>query len=404
MNKTLLNTYQQQMKAALENILHFWMHYTKDATNGGFYGKVNNDNEPDIHADKGVVMHARILWTFAAAFRYTHNKEHKDMAKYAYDYLLKNFKDETYGGVYWSIDAAGKMKEGKKQIYGLAFVIYALSEWHAASNDETALEVAIHLYQTIEEHSFDPVRNGYEEAFTRDWQPILDLRLSAKDVNEKKTMNTHLHIIEAYANLYKQWPDAVLKEKIINLLHLFDEHFIDKSSAHLRLFFDEQWKENDCLISYGHDIEASWLLQQCAEITGENHWIAMMQQHALQIAKATLNGLDTDGGLWYEYDKVEKHLIKEKHSWPQAEAMIGFMNAYQLTRDEQWLQHTYSSWQFVENNLLDKANGEWFWGVDAHHHIMADKDKAGFWKCPYHNSRACLELIARINQLVSEED
>lgn len=392
-----LQIFQQELKDELHKILQYWMQHTIDRKHGGFYGSVDNNNHPVPGAAKAVVLHARILWTFSVAYRKSEEKTLLEIADRAFDYILKKFNDREYGGVYWSVDEKGNMLEGRKQIYGLAFCIYGMSEYAAATSNKNALDYAIQLYTLIEKYSFDPLHNGYFEAFSREWASLNDLRLSAKDVNEKKTMNTHLHIVEAYAALYKVWPNENLQKRIQNLLKIIDTHFISYHTYHLRLFFDEQWNERVDVISYGHDIEAAWLLQQCAEIIAHKEWINKYQQHAIGLTTAAMRGLDKDGGLWYEYEQKTNHLVKEKHWWPQAEAMIGFFNAYQLTKDETYLKHAINSWNFIKLYLLDNTNGEWFWGVNEDYSIMQGQDKAGFWKCPYHNARACMEMSNRIN-------
>jgi mannobiose 2-epimerase len=295
------------------------------------------------------------------------------------------------------VDNKGKMLDGRKQIYGLAFCLYGMAEYYKVTGDGMALHIAKDLFDYIERFSFDKKQGGYIEAFTREWAPMDDLRLSEKDNNEKKTANTHLHIVEAYANLYMVWPDKLLREKIIGLLDIFDKYLISKENYHLNLFMNEDWELRSSLQSFGHDIEASWLLQECAEISNDKMQLDRYKKLAVYMADASVDGLDNDGGLWYEYDPVTEHLIKEKHWWAQAEAMIGFFNAYQLTGDETYLQRSLNSWQFVKKYIKDDKNGEWFWGINEDYSIM-QKDKAGFWKCPYHNSRACLEIIRRIEQ------
>jgi len=401
--QNILQDYRKEMQDELAAILHYWQLYTVDNTNGGFFGKVNNINEPDAAAGKGIVLHARILWTFSAAYSLTNDRDQLAIADRAFNYLISYFKDDEYGGVYWSVDYKGNMLESRKQIYGLAFTIYGLSEYYAAAKNETALSFAKELYNIIEQYSFDKSHNGYLEAFARDWQPLQDLRLSAKDANASKTMNTHLHIIEAYANLYKVWKDEGLEGKIENLLSLFHNHFIDKQSGHLLLFFDGEWNEQPDVTSYGHDIEAAWLLLQCAEIIGDEVWVQTYQRHARTIADAAAEGMDKDGGLWYEYEPKHNQLIKQKHWWPQAEAMIGYFNAWQLTGDIHYLQQSLNAWRFTQQYILDKENGEWFWGVDDAYNIMPGEDKAGFWKCPYHNARACMEIIRRVDSIVEKE-
>jgi mannobiose 2-epimerase len=395
--KAYLTAYKKEVEIELNDILSFWSKYTIDDKRGGFYGKVDNENKEDSESPKGVVLQSRILWAFSAAYNQTKNSEYLLTAQRAYDYLEKHFLDNEFGGVYWSVDCNGQMLDGRKQIYGLAFCIYGLSEYYKASDGEKGMETALELFEKIEQYSFDKKRKGYFEAFSRDWKLLADLRLSGKDANEKKTMNTHLHLIEAYANLYEVWPDYFLGTQIKELLEVFLKYIINHETGHLILFFDEEWNEKSKIISYGHDIEAAWLLQQCAEKINDHELIEKMKKAALKITNAAFEGLDTDGGLWYEFDPGRNSLVREKHSWPQAEAMIGSMNAYQITNCQEYLEKSYNSWQFIKQHIKDKKNGEWFWGVNADYSIMEGKDKVGFWKCPYHNTRACLEIIKRIS-------
>jgi len=390
-----LKQLKTELSAELDSILKYWSKHTLDSENGGFIGQIDYNDHIIANTEKGSVLNARILWSFSAGYKATQNENHKKMAQRAFEFLSDSFYDPEFGGLFWSINADRTPKDTKNQIYALAFTIYGLSEYYAISKDDKALDIAINLYLKIQKHSYDPVNKGYLEAFTRDWQPIEDLRLSDKDANEKKTMNTHLHIVEAYANLFKVWKDKKLQSDIIELLETIEKHFINTQTGHLRLFFDENWIEKPDVISYGHDIEAAWLLLQCAEISEDENLIVNYKKHAVQMAEVTKEGLDSDGGLWYEFDPEKNDLVAEKHWWVQAEALIGFYNAYQLTGDETYLDIVYKNWKFIKKNILDKENGEWFWGINRDYSLI-EKDKAGFWKCPYHNSRACLELINRI--------
>ncbi|OXA75052.1 mannobiose 2-epimerase [Flavobacterium aquidurense] len=387
---------KSELSEELDYILNYWSINTLDYKNGGFIGQIDYDENHLDKAEKGSVLHARILWTFSAAYQETKNENNKEIAKRAFEFLYANFYDTEFGGLFWSINADTTPKDTKNQIYALAFAIYGLSEYYAISQNAVALTLAKNLYSQIQKHSYDPINKGYLEAFTREWEPIEDLRLSDKDANEKKTMNTHLHIVEAYANLYKVWKDKNLQTVIIELLATIEAHFINTETGHLRLFFDENWIEKPDVISYGHDIEAAWLLLQCAQISEDKILIENYTKYAIQMAEVTQKGLDTDGGLWYEYDSEKDELVAEKHWWVQAEALIGFYNAYQLTNDEKYLNLVLANWNFIKKYILDTKNGEWFWGINRDYSLI-EKDKAGFWKCPYHNSRACLELIQRIN-------
>lgn len=387
---------KEDMHTQLFSILQYWESNMADHLNGGFIGTIDHNEIKDFTAEKGAVLNARILWAFSAAYPVTRQDSHLQTAERAYQYIAAHFYDKKSGGIFWSLNADGSPKDTKNQIYALAFTIYGLSEFYSVTKNEEALQLAVNLYLKIEEHSFDPVHKGYFEAFTRNWQPVDDLRLSDKDANEKKTMNTHLHIAEGYANLYRIWPDEGLKNTLAQLLYTINDYFINPETGHLHLFFNEEWVEKPDVISYGHDIEAAWLLQWCAEVIQDEKLIAIYKKEAVTMANATFEGIDTqDGGLWYEYDPHENKMITEKHWWPQSELWIGMVNAWQLTGNEKYLDAVKQNWQFVQNYILDRQNGEWIWGIDNNYNKI-EKDKAGFWKCPYHNSRACLELIARL--------
>jgi len=392
----VLKSYRKEMEEELKNILAYWIDHTIDLKNGGFYGKIDNTNKADETAPKGSVLNSRILWTFSAAYNLTNIPAYLQVAERAFKYLSNYFTDKEFGGVYWTVDHRGNPADTKKQIYALSFAMYGLSEYYKASKDERAKKSAIDLYKVIVERSYDKIKGGYIEALTRDWKEIKDLRLSAKDFNEKKSMNTHLHVLEGFANLYTIWPDTILKQRIAELIHIFSGHIIDAETNHLILFFDEEWNRKSNIISYGHDIEAAWLIQEAAEIISADELIEKIKQRSVKVAQAAERGLDADGGLWYEKDETANHLINEKHWWPQSEAMVGFYNAYQITGESYFLEKSLGSWRFIQKHIIDHKNGEWFWGVKEDYSLMEGEDKVGIWKCPYHNGRACMELIRRI--------
>jgi mannobiose 2-epimerase len=393
-----LDTYKKELTNELGNILNYWMANTVDEQDGGFYGKIDNDNKVIPASPKGSVLNARILWSFSAAYNQNPDAKYLAIADRAYQYIIKHFIDAGFGGVYWTVDHLGNPLDTKKQVYASAFTIYALSEYYKASGAAEAKNYAVDLYKLLVDKSYDKERTGYLEAFTKEWQPIADLRLSAKDANEKKSMNTHLHVLEAYTTLYSIWPEEELRSQIQTLINNFLDHIINSETNHLVLFFDEDWNKRSGTVSYGHDVEASWLLLEAAEAIGNHELIEKVKQQCIKISAATISGLDTDGGLWYEYEPAEDHLIKEKHWWVQAEAMVGFYNTWQISNNKEYLDLSLRNWAFVKQHLLDIKNGEWFWGIYANGDVMQTEDKAGIWKCPYHNSRACIELIKRISR------
>lgn len=385
---------KKELQQELANILQFWIDHAVDKNNGGFYGKIDDQNIADPNAPKGLVLNARILWTFSAAFNFTGEKKYLEIANRAFDFLTEFFHDLEHGGFYWSIDKVGNIVEGKKQVYGIAFCLYAFAEHYKSTKNNESLSLAKDCYRLLEKYSFDRSKGGYLEAFTREWQPIDDPRLSDKDANTKKTMNTHLHVLEAYSNLYSVWKNEQLKKSIVLLLENFTQHIIDNKTSHLQLFFDEDWQSKGDIISYGHDIEAAWLLLEAARVIEDQRWIEKITTISLLMSTAAEEGLDDDGGLWYERERGK--LVKEKHWWPQAEALVGFFNAWQLSGDKRYLQNVLKNWRFTHQYILDTNNGEWFWGVNEDYNVMDGQDKIGFWKCPYHNSRACMEIIEKI--------
>jgi mannobiose 2-epimerase len=397
MEKTALREFSKELETELkDNILLWWMKYTPDQEHGGFYGHVDHQNQAVKGAGKGAVLNARILWTFSAAFRAYPDQDYLLMAERAYRYILDNFLDKDFGGVFWELDEQGKILSSRKQIYAIAFTIYGLTEYHMASGDPQALDLAIACFEDIEFYAFDQKNKGYTEALNRQWEELDDLRLSEKDQNERFTMNTHLHILEAYGNLYRIWKDPALAKALENLIHLFLEKFIDTENARLRLFFDENWNSKSTWVSFGHDIECSWLLHEAAVILGNKELEDACAHMAVKMARLNFEGLDEDGGLYYEYFPDTQDLDSDKHWWPQAEAMVGYFNAFQVSGDEEFLVRSRESWTFIHNYICDWIDEEWFWSVDKEGNPQTEKEKGGFWKCPYHNGRACLELIRRI--------
>ena len=396
----LLEKYKQELENELKNILSYWQKNTLDEENGGFYGRIDNDNNIFKDAPKGSVLNSRILWSFSAAFNLTNNFSYLQTAQRAFGYLLDHFIDKEFRGVFWTVDFKGNPLDAKKQIYAQAFAVYGLSEFYMSSKNEEAKQLAIQLYNHIVEHSYDTKHGGYIEALSRDWKDADDLRLSKKDANEKKSMNTHLHLLEAFTNLYRVWTNEKLEERITELIFIFLNHIIDPETHHMVLFFDEKWNKKSNIVSYGHDIEAAWLIEEAAEAIRNASLLEQVKKESVQLATATTDGLDKDGGLWYEFDLEKDDLIKQKHWWPQAEAMVGFFNAWQITNEQIFLQRSIKSWQFIRDQIQHKKYGEWVWGINEDNTVM-NEDKVGIWKCPYHNSRACIELIKRIKKINS---
>ena len=391
-----MDNLKQTMKDVLEHtILSYWIDHVVDKENGGFYGRIDGDDQIHAQAEKGAVMNARILWAFSAAYRVLRNPAYLEAATRAKDYFLAHFVDKENGGVYWSVDYQGNPLDTKKQTYAIGFAIYGFSEYARATGDAEVLEMAKRLYHDIETHAYDSENQGYIEALTCDWQPIADMRLSDKDENGSRTMNTHLHIIEPYTNLYRVWKDAALEKSIRNLLDIFTDKLLNPETHHLDLFFDDKWQGKRNVESYGHDIEASWLLHETALVLDDKTVLQKMEQVIRRIADAADEGLRPDGSMVYEHWKDTDEYDLQRQWWVQCENIIGHIDLYQYFGYEDSLEKAIQCWNFVQKNLIDAKNGEWHWAVLDDGTINLKDDKAGFWKCPYHNSRMCLELIER---------
>ncbi len=377
------------------DILPFWMKEML-SEEGDFYCGISADNQKVRDEAISSIMVARILWTFSASYRILHDESYLAMAKKAKQYIVDYFYDKENSGVYWSIGFDKKVIDDKKQIYANAFTIYGLSEYYRATGDCDALKLAVKLYHNIEKYSFDEDCNGYFEAFTVDWQPIQDMRLSDKDMNEPKTMNTHLHILEAYTNLYRVWKDETLKKKLVNLIYIFKDIIIDDETKHLKLFFDENWHSSNNIVSYGHDIESSWLLYEACLVVKNSGLIADIEPYIIEIADAATEGFLPEAGMIYEMHLNNHSIDADRHWWVQAEAVIGFLNIYQSFGDEGSLEKATQCWTYIKDNLIDRTNGEWYWSIKSDGSVNSTEPKAGFWKCPYHNGRMCLEVIERI--------
>lgn len=448
MDKTNISLFRQELLDNLtDNILPYWIEKMTDPR-GGYYGRRDGLDNLVPDAPKGAILHARILWTFSAAYNATGNVAYLYAAKQALDFILANFIDEIYGGAYWSVTSTGEPLDTKKQFYAIAFIIYGLAEYYIATGDEEILDLAYSLFEAIEEHARDYDKDGYIEATTREWEPIEDMRLSERDANASKTMNTHLHILEGYTNLLralkkssllhhtnstatylnpdttsndgkgnmndlKRSPEVLdleteqrikkVEEATANLLRIFLHRIENPDTHHLTLFFNDDWQKFDDAESYGHDIEASWLLLESAEVLADEALYAETLAHTNDIALAALKGRREDGSMVYELH-ADGHLDADRHWWVQAENVIGqlylarFHSNPDTLKEEKWIADAYQSWRYIADNLVD-PDGEWHWSRRADGSINCEDDKAGFWKCPYHNSRMCLESIRILNSL-----
>lgn len=379
----------------VDNILPFWVARTPDQENGGFYGALTNDLQVLNDTPRSSVLCARILWTFSAAYRAYGGEHLLAMARRAYDYLVQAHWDPTYGGVYWRIDRHGQPVDANKLCYGQAFAIYGLAEYYRATGDPASLACAQELFELLERHAHDPQHGGYREGGARDWSAHT-VRLSNLEPDTSKSMNTLLHIMEAFVNLARCWDEPRVRARVRELVDAFLGHIIDPDTSHFRLFFDDAWSAHGHVVSYGHDIEGSWLLVEAAELLGDPELLARVRAVAVRMAEAVYaGGLETDGSLLNEGGTDEPRAF-EKHWWVHAEAMVGFYNAYQISGQARFAQAAAGVWQYIEQKFVDRRHGEWFKVLSRAGQPYDVPPKVGPWECPYHHSRACLELLARL--------
>ena len=381
----------------LQNILPYW-HRLK--TSDGLLPALDNDNQP-LPSPLGLVMVARLLWTYSRAYREFGDAGCLELARHAKRTLVELFADEIHGGFYWSVDAETRAPiEPNKQCYGQAFCVYALAEHHAAERDADSLARARSLYNLLEAKAWEPRTGGYLETFHPDWTPLAQMRLGADDLDAPKTMNNHLHMIEAYANLQRVAPDPAVKASCRRLLRVLADRILLPDAPRFGLYYDMDWRLLDPVVSPGHDIEGSWLLWEAAEIVGDADLKSEFKQRSIQMAALALEtGVDQDGSIFDEFH-LENPRSETKCWWPQAEGVVGFYNAYQLTGDDRYLAASQRVWTFIQERIIDRQKGEWIWGLRADGSRL-EKEKAGPWKSAYHNGRACMEMIARLAQPVA---
>lgn len=384
-------------RAQCAAIARWWAEHAVDPA-GGFYGQINDDGSVELNANKGIILNTRILWFFSEAAVFLDCADCLTLARRAYHYLLEHFDDSTAGGVFWELDAQGQLVNGKKQTYAQAFAIYALCAYYKATNEQHALDKALTYFQLLEQYSWDREKQGYLEAFSQHWQSLQDLRLSEKDLNYPKTMNTHLHVLEAYTALYQQHSCVEVRGALERLTVLFSQRIVNTDNGHLRLFLDLDWIDYSSSYSYGHDIEACWLLWEALQGLNDQHLLNQYRPLVLQMANVALQqGLCSDGHLADEWHIASETLQQQSCWWVQAEALVGFLTAWRLTGDMRFFSASEKLWAYIQQQHIDPVGGEWHWlAVSAPE--RASQYKVGFWKGPYHNGRAMMAAALLLEQ------
>ncbi len=375
----------------MQRIVPFWKKL-RDDEHGGYYGYMDFDLQVDKEYEKGCILNSRILWFFSNAYLTLKEKELLDEADHAYLFMKNYCKDPENGGVFWSVTYDGKVADSTKHTYNQAFAIYALSSYYEASGKEEALEFARELFRIIESTCTDDY--GYLESFTGDWQPEENDKLSENGLMADKTMNTLLHVLEAYTELYRVAPSKEVEQALKKILREFQSKVYNEETHRLEVFFDEKMKTISDLYSYGHDIEASWLLDRAAEVLKDQKISDETNAYTTQIAAEVYEQALQNGAMNNEcfHGVVDTARVW----WVQAEAMVGFYNCYEKTGEEKYLRITEDLWKYIKDYIIDKREGsEWFWDLNIDGKPESKKPIVEPWKCPYHNGRMCMEMIRR---------
>lgn len=380
------------------NLLEFWAKYSVDQNdpNEGFYGRIANDGTGIENAPKHNVLFARYLWTYSTAYRVFGDEKYLQLANRAYNYLSNFFWDKENGGVYWVLNADGTVQNSGKMTYGQSFAIYAFSEYYRVTRNEESLRKAIKIYQLLKERAYDPENGGYLEAFTSDWNYVEGRGMAGK---QAKSMNTHLHVLEAFTNLYRVYPDDDLKERLYAMTDVFNNHILNTKTYHQELFFAKDWTVAGRFDSYGHDIEFSWLFCEAAEVLKDEDLIKQIEETAVKVAQSQLtDGMNSDGAMIYE-KTGDDHYNKKISWWVQAEAVVGYVNAYEISHNKKFLDAATGVWSYVKKHMIDYEYGGWYPMLDENGNHDSNGIKGDEWTCPYHNSRMGFEIYRRLGDL-----
>lgn len=386
-----------EMKEELTNkILNYWVKLI-DKENGGCYGFVDYELNLNKEADKGGILNSRILWFGSATYCLNRDEKALKLANHAFEFLKDKLIDKEYKGIYWMVNYKGEPCDTRKHTYNQAFAIYGLAQYYKATGNKEALELAIELYNLLEEKCKDEY--GYLEEFTIDWKQKDNEMLSENGIMTEKTMNTHLHVMEAYTVLYEVWKNEGLRDQLKYLLDIAHNKIYDKEGKFLKVFFDRQWNSLIDLKSFGHDIEATWLIDRAADVLGDADIIAESYGYTSEIAEKIYNVAYESNSLLNESE--DGSIDTTRIWWVQAETVIGFYNAYEKTKDLKYKAASEKVWGYIKEHIIDKReNSEWYSAVDKNGEAIIGKPIVEPWKCPYHNGRMCIEIIGRIDKNV----
>ncbi len=390
-----LTHYRREVEAELTGvILPFYVRHGRDEVAGGFHGEIDEHGTPSTESPRAVVLYSRILWTFARAYRLLGDETYREVADQASDYVLSYFQDHRHGGFYWTVDRDGRALRTVKETYGQSFAIYALAEHYLATGNGPSLEAAVRTYRCLHQYTHDHRFGGYFEARRQNWRSSWRLLVSPSASRGRKTVNIHLHLMEAYTLLYAAWKDAGLRQDLQEVVHHMLTAFYAPEQECFDQVCDRAWRRLPTPLSYGHDLEAVWLLGEAAVALADNGLMRRVQEITVTVARAVAaHGQGEDGAVFLAGD-VAGPTDRTRIWWPQAESMVGFFYAYEISHSLEFLNASLACWRFCQAELSDPGGGEWLVAPAGEPGALY-RYKVGPWKGPYHNGRACMEIMVR---------
>nr|WP_246596209.1 AGE family epimerase/isomerase [Bacillus alkalicola] len=385
----------------VDHILPFWKTHAVDEYGDGFHGYLFFDLSIDKECDHICLLYSKILWSFSAAYRKFKQEDDLKVAQRSFDYMMEHFLDKEHGGFYWSVDEKnGLGKDTNKHMYNQAYAIYGLTEFFQASGVEEALEQGKQLYHLLEKNGVDAENGGYFEAFSREWQQDSELSHKVHELHVSKSIKTHLQLLEAYTNLYRVWDDEGLKASLERLFDIIVEKVLNGDN-HFHVYFNNRWEPDSSLVSYGRDLEGSWILTEAAKVLRCERRMDMIKTTAVDIVNACLEGGVEEDGSFIHESIGEEVTDGDRVWWVQSEGLVALLNAYELSGENKYLTHFNNLWEYIRDYYIDQKHGEWYWQLTSENEIDTSKPIVETWKGPDHNTRGLMESMERISKIVT---
>lgn len=392
---------QLMSRELVDDLVPFWLALL-DRFHGGHYTRMDERGTIDRKAPKSTVFVARLLWFLSTVGRALGHAQCLEQAARTQSFLLTRLRDGAHGGLFWSVTHEGRPADTVKHLYAHAFGIYGLSAHAIATGNAESLGAAKELFVLLESRLRRP-DGCYAESFDAAWRPIEDRRIAWHGGVATITANAHLHLVEAYTTLLRAWPSAGPRAALHDLVRLMLDRFVKPDGTGLHPALDGALEPLPGPPSYGHDIEASWLLEAAGDALDDPALRQRLRTVAAAMAQAAATGGQLrDGGFLSSPVRADATTLPPRVWWVQAEAVVGLVNAAQRGANRDMMSRAEAAWRFIERAMIDRERGDWFEAVDADGRPIPGRLKVGPWKEPYHQGRACLEIARRAGLTLGE--